>query len=528
MKYLKNVLPACLFLLALCLLAACTSGFSESDIESTEPALADSATGDSEEILSSESDSEPTSESLSETVSETEAEVETVDYSTYTAHSGYTYLYQTATEGTPSQISGKHTIGTRIAVSSDCFLSALTFTCPGWGDNQGQMDVIFYRWDTDRTTTVAGEPVYTYTVKDVPDNSSVTVRLPEYAIGAGEWYYEFCNGSTETIGVWTSPGQPTDESDVVKTLQSFFNGREKNAYVQSYATHVRYEPGAEPPTPVDPNAYTQITEGKAHVIVLTGQSNAAGQSLLSYLKNTISAEDYTLYEKGFDNIFIDVHADNGNIYENVVTNGFVPVKLGQGSNAERFGIEIGLAAYLTKHYPGETFYIIKSGFSASGLAKHWQNGQNCHDMFTANMETSLTRIKNMGLEPEIFAFLWMQGETDACTIEDTDVYATLQDDLIIRMHERYAAYNAPGGFAFVDAAISEKACWGYASIVNMHKQTCDALSQNRYFIDTNIPDIDCRDENNDLAHYDSDDMIELGLLFGEAVGQVIENAKKVP
>ncbi len=517
---------------ALCCVSlfACKSGESpsvESD-RSTETMAATSPMTDLDTVVTEAPASGTETPAGTETEalgSETLPESETIDYSAYSPHYDYTYLYNTTAPGSPTEINGKRTVGTRITVEEDCFLSTLTFTCPSWGDRIGELQVIFYRWDTDRSTTIAAEPVFAHTVTDTPDNSSVTIHLPAHTIGAGEWYYEFCNGSSNAIGVLIHTGK-TDASDgAIRTVEGYVNGRVTERFAQCYATYVRYEAGIEQPKPLDPAAYTQLTEGKAHVIILTGQSNAAGQSLLSYLKDTVSAEDYALYEKGFDNILIDVHADNGDA-ACMATNGFVPVKLGQGSVSDRFGIEVGLAAYLSQAYPGETFYIIKSGFSASGLAKHWQSGQSCHELFNQNMQISLDRLTNMGLDPEIFAFLWMQGETDAGYIEDTDRYGELTEDLIRRMSDRYAEHISPGGFAYIDAAISDRACWPYATIVNMHKAQCAARSQNRYFLDTNTPDIDCRDENDDIAHYDSDDMIELGTLFGEAVGMVIENAKK--
>ncbi len=495
-------------------LAACTG---EADGTVTE-------TDTETETVTTADETETTADSESE--SESETETETTDYSAYTADYGYSLLYSTTATGSATQITNRKTAGARIQVAADCFLTGMTICAPSWGDNEGSMDFVIYRWDTDYATTTKAEPAYTYTVTNVVDNQWLNIPVTAQTVGEGEWLYEFRNGSENAIGVVSIAGTPEESGEHIRFVEGYTNGRATKRAVQSYATYVRYEKGAEEPKPIDPKDYTRLTEGKAHVIVLTGQSNAAGQSLSGLLKDHISAEDLAMYEKGFDNILIDVHADNANVAQCVQTKGFVPVKLGQGSTAERFGIEVGLAAYLTKTYPGETFYIIKSGFSASGLAKHWQDGQFSHSVFIGNMEKSLKRLTDMGLEPEIFAFLWMQGETDACSMEDTVQYADLQDNLIARMSERYADYIAPGGFAFIDAAISEKASWPYAAIVNLYKQKCDALSQNRYFLDTNTPDIDCRDENNDLAHYDSDDMLELGTLFGEAVGQVIENAKK--
>ena len=44
---------------------------------------------------------------------------------------------------------------------------------------------------------------------------------------------------------------------------------------------------------------------KATVILLGGQSNAAGCSLDSYLKENVSEEKYQEYDNGYDNVYIN-------------------------------------------------------------------------------------------------------------------------------------------------------------------------------------------------------------------------------
>ena len=78
--------------------------------------------------------------------------------------------------------------------------------------------------------------------------------------------------------------------------------------------------------------------------------------------------------------------------------------------------------------------------------------------------------------------------------------------------------------ALVDSAICEQSVWQYGPIINQMKEQIAATSQNYYFLDSNAAGIDTWDEMNDPMHYDSDDMIELGELFGQYVGQILTNA----
>ena len=250
-----------------------------------------------------------------------------------------------------------------------------------------------------------------------------------------------------------------------------------------------------------------------------GQSNASGQAWNSLLQGTASAEAWERYTRGYDNVKIYHQVDWANS-----STDFVPVKVGQGSDVERFGPEVGLADYLSRAYPNETFYIIKSSFSGSGLQKAWQPTEGQYKQFVTDVQTALRKLQVKGLEPEIFAMCWMQGETDAMTLAHAEIYASAFAELMDRINEKFGNYMAEGGMAIVDSAICEQSVWQYAAIINQMKEKYAATSQNYYFLDSNAAGIDTWDEMGDPMHYDSDDMIELGELFGRYVGQILTNA----
>ena len=211
--------------------------------------------------------------------------------------------------------------------------------------------------------------------------------------------------------------------------------------------------------------------------------------------------------------------------------GFVPVTLGQGSYANRFGPEVGLADYLSRAYPNETFYIIKVPFSGSGLQLQWQPDAGHYGQFVSTVTQALRQLEvKEGLDPEIFAFCWMQGETDAMTLAHAEIYESAFAELTDRISTQFSDYMAEGGMAILDATINEQSNWQYGAIVNAAKRTFSADKQNHYVLDTNALDIDTRHEpsktgfTNDPMHYDSDDSIELGELFGRGIEQALINA----
>ncbi len=489
---------------------------------------------------SSDTDADKESGSVLDTETETETEVETetqFDYSVYEPDRDYVFLYnQSSNSANSFRVTARNSIGSLISVKKDCFVTKISAQTNERGAHGGEMDFCIWQWAGDYEATVATEPVYTKTLTDVLNSATAVVALPEYTIGEGEWYFEFRDGSGG-IGVLTAQGEvPTNENADVSFVNGYQNGEvaTRNNYMQSYVLYDKYDTTAQI-VAVDPNGYTKLTEGKAHVIILAGQSNATGNSRIADLPADLQAK----YATGYDNILINYNADNSR----GVASGFVPVQLGQGRDATMFGPEVGLAEYLDTNYPGETFYIIKAAFSGTNLYCQWADaaggvmsayqGQT-YNNFANFVQGALNQLKAEGLDPEIFAMLWMQGESDSMdfmiagmpswTIADADAYSDNLKSLVDRINDRFSEDMAPGGMAFIDAAICESSNWALCAIINQEKTDFADESQNHYYLDTNTPDIDTRDHNQDVAHYDADDMIELGHLFGEGVGQVLTNA----
>ena len=65
----------------------------------------------------------------------------------------------------------------------------------------------------------------------------------------------------------------------------------------------------------------------AKVIILAGQSNAAGCSHVEYLEKNVSSEQFAEYEEGYDNVYINFFSTKKN-----ASNGFVKCAAGQGDD----------------------------------------------------------------------------------------------------------------------------------------------------------------------------------------------------
>ena len=423
-----------------------------------------------------------------------------------------------------------------LEVSENTFLSGLTVSCSKTDANPASMTLSIWAWKGDYDSTVASEPAYTCTLQNDYGLAHdewhkrvwVTAKFPALTIGEGEWLYQIGDGTDNAIVNTISARNGLGGNDTVSVKKAFLNGRSTSStkVAEAYVTYETYDLTKKIENPAA-DGYIKLSEGekKAHVIILTGQSNASGQAWNSLLQETASEEAWARYERGYDNVQIYYSVDFANVGAN-----FVPVKLGQGSDAERFGPEVGLADYLSRTYPDETFYIIKSTFSGSGLQLEWQANVGQYKRFVIDVQAGLRKLEEKGLEPEVFAMCWMQGETDAMTLAHAELYETAFAELWSRIHTVLDGYLPEGGMALLDATINEQSNWQYGAIVNAAKRNFARDLQNCYVLDTGALGIDTCDEPSkqgfpiDPMHYDSDDSIELGELFGRGIEAVLTNA----
>lgn len=252
------------------------------------------------------------------------------------------------------------------------------------------------------------------------------------------------------------------------------------------------------------------TKEKAHVIILAGQSNASGMSIVETLKRLTPPDQYAHYKEGYKNVEIYYFVDRLNrSYE------FVPVTLGQGSTEEKFGPEVGIADYLSKNCPGEKFYIIKAAMGGSSISVDWQESSDIYQDMVKAMDEGFSELEKKNLEPEWFATCWMQGETDSVDEAAAKQYYTYETDLMKRLQKRYKQYVSEKGVSVIDAGISTFTGWPFREIINEAKKQYAAENPMNFYFDTDALTYD--QDNDDYCHYDAVPMIELGQMFGERI-----------
>ena len=274
-----------------------------------------------------------------------------------------------------------------------------------------------------------------------------------------------------------------------------------------------------------------IPKGNTRIIVMAGQSNAAGVGHYPYLETSLDEAKIAEINNGYDNVLLTgySHGDYINDFRKV----YADKRSSTAASPGTFGFEVGLADRLSKAFPDETTYIVKYAYGGSSL-----NGDWAHPWFTdveemiahsggergwlySGLVESLTNTIQVLSEttntiPMVEAFMWMQGESDATQENTMNVYLTtfnaMMDDFTNRFKD-----NISYKFALYDAGICETSVWNYARQMNALKRSRE--DDKNVYIDT-VSRLTTSFEPvglyTDNAHYDAACYIDLGHMFADA------------
>lgn len=265
---------------------------------------------------------------------------------------------------------------------------------------------------------------------------------------------------------------------------------------------------------------------KATVILLAGQSNAAGCSRDDYLKANVSPEKYAEYEKGYDNVYINYFASSTN-----ESHSFVKCAARQGEWGGYFGPELGLAEKLNELYPDQTFFIIKYAWGGTNLYEQWLSPSSegetgpLYQSFVEYVKTSLAYLQLKNYDIEIEAMCWMQGESDSLEEAVAIEYEENLSNFVSDLRQEFSPYSPQDGMAFVDAYIADSFFWKHYIQLNQSKQAVADASPMNTVIDTIAHGLSVVGEpvdEPDIAHYDSLSEIKLGHLFAEACAKFFD------
>lgn len=309
-------------------------------------------------------------------------------------------------------------------------------------------------------------------------------------------------------------------------------------------------------------SFKDTEKPNVNVIVLSGQSNAAGatvidQNAINKFANVDYKNVYIQYKNVYTNDGVNVLAQNAN-------EGFENYVFGVGGYYDTtFGPEASLAYHLatTEGLKEQQWFIIKYAAPGTNLDLHWRQNANLSQKMMDYVEDCVDDLVAEGYDVQIRSLLWMQGENDAIEGAETcaNNYAANEQTLVQNFRIKFAKYatrpngSVPGsGIGFITAGIAPYGkdgltLWENSSIVNsakvnnasiwyapgaiteysalsgkvtgsgMHLNPSGGAIYNSAYIDTSLMST----QAHDTAHYDQQSMDWLGTWFGQYVSALI-------
>lgn len=280
-------------------------------------------------------------------------------------------------------------------------------------------------------------------------------------------------------------------------------------------------------------------EGKqmneVNVIIISGQSNAVGCKASENLLGTKYADKYNQFQSGFDDVKISYNNWTVDNYvaktislQNASPRGdFVSVKLGQGNVPANFGMEVGIADALHEKF-GNKLYIIKCPCGGSNLIDYFLTPEDSMHQNLINFVTKcFEKLEKSGLNPKLRAFLWNQGEGDSYSGYYQAHFEALKQ-FKENLDRELLKYTSDNVLPFIDAGIlpGTKAngdpTWEFYAQVNQFKQQFAALSPTNIYIDAIANGLHANQEPNDVVHYDSESVVDLGYLYAAQLEQFLK------
>ena len=304
----------------------------------------------------------------------------------------------------------------------------------------------------------------------------------------------------------------------------------------------------------------------ANVIIISGQSNAFGASPIYNI-------DSQYKNKTYNNVYIhynNINVDGTGLWQTMISNNrFEQYRAGLGGGAfynAYIGPELGIVEYLSANgYTDDApLYIIKFTAAGTYLNGQWfptdssydldpyglvnDMGDYLYEQMSSYICESLAIISE-DYNPQIQAFFWVQGESDAAHMIDVaQTYGAYERKLVASLRSDFSEYASESGISFVNYAIQETeegtpggnfameyVKWTHAEIVNgCKKENCgywfdpeaeeqlvknySAYIEDSYLVwSDSLVSKGTAGEEADFAHLCGSDMFQLGLWMGEGM-----------
>jgi carbohydrate esterase-like sialic acid-specific acetylesterase/putative metal-binding protein len=234
------------------------------------------------------------------------------------------------------------------------------------------------------------------------------------------------------------------------------------------------------------------------VFVMAGQSNMVGLGINAEL----GPPDAALVPMA--HVFCDL-----TVHPNANCLSWQPLGPGYGVMPDRFGPELSFGRRLREHWPNRSIAILKVAEGATALADRWADGSgDLYQLLIQQVNTQMTDLQ-IAWTPQIAGFLWMQGESDACSSSQANAYYFNLRDFINALRADAGVDLMP----ITAGLIADIHLWPEADTVRDATSLLADYLGPMQVVETN----DLPRHADDEAHYNTLGTLELGRRFAESV-----------
>ena len=194
---------------------------------------------------------------------------------------------------------------------------------------------------------------------------------------------------------------------------------------------------------------------------------------------------------------------------------WTPLQPGLGTATEDdFGPEITFGRTLADAMPEENVALIKHARGATTLAIDWDpdNPNGLYDGLIADVNASMAEVTAQNPDGELAGMIWMQGESDAFTLEYAQGYETNLRDFIESVREDVGVADLP----FVIGKIPPDPVWTHYDLIRQAQENVAASMDNVSIISTDDLPVTSH-------HYNATGQQILGERFANAILAMTES-----
>lgn len=293
-----------------------------------------------------------------------------------------------------------------------------------------------------------------------------------------------------------------------------------------------------------------VATSSIDVYLLAGQSNAAGQTPINGLFKEytgLTQDKIDEYKDGYDNVFY--YGTTGTNDPTKGNMGMSIVRAGEGNDSSSMGPELGFGEYVSPLLASanKQAAVIKYAVGATGFANsdsataqkfgNWlsptsrtEEGDACidnagllYDNLLKTTKSGLQDLIDRGYRPVIKGIMWMQGCADAGSLTLANKYAHHLTNLINDLRSDLTSLETEltldkGNHEFVAGKINDNLQNAtYEEVIREQIQLVSETVDDVRVVDTKgmtVPDVN---DNNDVWHFSSKDVLKLGRMFGQAL-----------